>query len=557
MGYLQDLFPVIDEGLRVSSRRERYKNDPVAWAREYLGIQQWSKQREIAESVRDCRRTVVIAAHGTGKTYEAAVVAAWWIDVFIDDDPFVASTAPTFDQVALIWDNIRDIYRTAKARHEEYKRRVEANLPLGEYAPNDHPLPGSITRDHKWKMDDGRLIGEGRKPADENAETAFQGRHAKRLLAIGDESVGIIREFIEALGNIATGELNRQLLLCNPTDISSETFRIWSSGDDTWNRIQISLFHSPTFTHEEGFDLSKAKGLSGPDYAEEKKRDWGEDDPRYIARVLGQWAQDVGNALLSEVEIASAINTVVVPDPEALPQQGWDIARMGPDFTIGYQAWPGEVWETDDATGEPVTPTGRRGLHIRKIGKWGKAPLTGEDPENLGTAQRIDALLLGEGAPVLSIDAAGMGGAVIDGLREIQRKRGGKPRYFTVEVFGNAPPSDKREYINARVEQYFELKRRMFAGEIDLDGSETDLFDQLRSITFEYNTAGAKKITSKDDMKRKGKKSPDEADAVWYAAMDVTGLIEGDLAGAKKGDRVYKDPWALLNSKRYGPGLPD
>lgn len=44
-----------------------YLNDPVGWVRDTLGETLWSKQREIAESVRDHRRTAVKSCHDAGK----------------------------------------------------------------------------------------------------------------------------------------------------------------------------------------------------------------------------------------------------------------------------------------------------------------------------------------------------------------------------------------------------------------------------------------------------------------------------------------------------------
>ena len=549
--YITDLLPDLEEGLEVDSKREKYRHDPVLWAKEFLGLQFWAKQRETMESVRDFRRSLVIAAHGTGKTFSAGVIAAWWVDTHPITETFVASTAPSMDQVALLWDNIRAVFQIADDRHKEYKRRMAAGLALGEYAANDHPLPGKITGDQKWKLPNGQMIGQGRRPPDNKADVAFQGRHATYLLAIGDESVGINKDFLDALGNIATGKHNRQLLLCNPTDPNCETAQIWKRNDDTWNKLQVSLFDSPTIKPEPGFDLSKAEGLSGQDYIDEKLADWGEDDPRYISRVLGEWAFDAGNTVFTEFELAQAKNTVVLPDPEARPQQGWDIARMGADATIGYQAREGEVWETDPETGKPIRPTGRRGLQVRKVDRWVKAPLVGQNPENLGSAQRIHNHALGEGANVVCIDASGMGSAIFDGLREIEFQQSYLP-YSVVEIFGGAAPTDKRAFVNARAEQYFELKRRFFAGEIDIDQAEETLFEELRGILYEYNDTGARKIESKDSMKKRGAKSPDEADALWYCAMDVTALVEGPFAGKQPGDVVTLDDFGLWQMDRAG-----
>jgi hypothetical protein len=46
--------------------------DPVAFCREVLRFEPWSKQAEILRSLRDHKRTAVRSAHGVGKT---AVVA--------------------------------------------------------------------------------------------------------------------------------------------------------------------------------------------------------------------------------------------------------------------------------------------------------------------------------------------------------------------------------------------------------------------------------------------------------------------------------------------------
>lgn len=564
-GYLSGLKGAVLDGLEAQKRRDRYKDDPGLWAADMLGVQFWRRQQDIGLSVRDHRRTAVAAGHGVGKTWSASIIAAWWIDTHPHngDDTFVATTAPTMDQVSLIWDGIRRVYTQMMERHKEYRRRNEAGLPLGEYAACDHMPVGYVTGDNKIKLKNGDTLGQGRKPPDQKADVAFQGRHATYLLAIIDEAVGVSDDFFTAVSSIATGRHNRQLVLANPTDPNSAMAKLWNKSKskkdkgatEEWNLMHISVLDSPLITGEDGFDISKAEGLSGWEYVNERREDWGEDDPRYISRVMGQWAFDSGNTVFADVDIARAINTCVIVDPDSRPQQGWDIARMGADATVGYEARWGEVWTTDEDTGKPLEPTGRRGLHIRKLDTWRKAPLVGEDEENPGTATRIHRHMLADGAGVAAIDASGMGGAVIDGLNEIARKNHGRP-YEVVEVFGGAAPSDKREYINMRAEQYFELKRRFFAWEIDVDGADEELLEELRGVVFEYATAGAKKIESKDDMKRKGKKSPDHADAFWYTAMDVSALIDDPLAGMKKGDMLFHDPAEMLEANRNSFEMP-
>ena len=509
---------------RVAS--QKYKDDPALWAREYLGIELWSKQIEIIESIRDNRNTAVAAGHGVGKTFCAGIAVAWWVDTHPPDKTFIASTAPSVDQVALLWDNLRRVHGIAKKRYDD--------------GLVDHALPGYITGDNKWKLDDGSLLGQGRKPPDNLSDVAFQGRHADYLFAIGDEAVGLAAGFLEALGNIATAATNRQLLLANPTDPNSAMAKLWAPQIKSWNRMHISVFDSPAVTEDPGFDITKAPALSGWEYINDKRDEWGEDDPRYIARVLGQWAFDAGNTVFTAEEIANCKNTYVLPDPDCTPEPGWDIARFGSDSTVGYVAVRGEVWLTDPETGAPTVATGHEGVRIRQLDKWSKVPLIAL-PENDSTARRIHEHALALGAEVVKVDAAGIGGGVIDGLDVFN-----KGEYAVIELMGSAPARDKRQYVNFRADQIFEMKKWAAKGYLDLDPADEKLFEEMQGIQYELTDGSIIKIESKETIRKQGRKSPDHFDACWYAFVDVADLIDPDRP--KRGDKVVLDPANLEDS---------
>ncbi|MFT4260351.1 hypothetical protein [Microbacterium sp.] len=456
----------------------------------------------------------------THNSHVAAILMCWWIDVHPLDEVFVASTAPFQAQIsAILWKQVRVFHALAN-------RRFAQGLI-------DHPLPGYITSQNEWKTDDGIIIGQGRKPPDGETDSGFQGLHATYLLAIGDEAAGLGAQLIDGLTNITTGEHNRMLLIANPTDPSSAMAKLWKTKDSAWNLMHISVFDSPKITGED-FPADRMTAITGWDYINERKTEWGESDPRYISRVTGQWAFDAGNSVFADTDLARAANCVVIPDPDAKPRQGWDIARSAKgDYTVGYTAIEGEVWETDPQTGNPVRGTGQRGLQVRLIDKWQGAPLVGADPDNPGSATRIDRHALGEGAWLVAIDSAGLGSGVIDGLRDLGFGRG---KYQVFEYYGSGPTTDRRAFTNQRAQHYFALKDMMFAGMIDLDAEDETVMDELRGILYEYDSKGAKKIESKDDMKRKGKKSPDFADAVIYASFDMSPFLEGETVGMKPGD---------------------
>lgn len=523
------------------ARKRQYVEDPVLWAQEYLGIQLWSKQREILYTVRDNRKTAVAAGHGVGKSFVAAVLMAWWIDVHplgADEtgapQTFVASTAPFSDQIsAILWNNLRILHALSKARFDDGKV--------------DHALPGYITGENKWKTNDGLIIGQGRKPPDNQTDSGYQGLHATYLLAIGDEAAGLGADMIDALGNITTGPHNRLLLIANPTDPSSAMAQIWKKKMDTWVRMHLSVFDSPRITGEEGFDVSKAPALSGQEYIDEKLDEWGEDDPRYQSRVLGQWAFDAGNNVFTDVDLARAAGAYVLPDPSGIVYIGCDVARMGLDASFIYARREGEVWATDPETGKPTKPTGQRGAQLRYVDSWSKTPLVTNDFDTPGTAEKIHQHALAIGAKFVMVDAAGLGQGVIDGLAIHNTGQ-----YLVVEVYGSASSSDSRAYLNARAQVYFDMKKQMFANAFDLDPEDAHLFDELRIIVYEYTERGARKIESKDSMKKRGAKSPDRADALSYAALDITAITDNPLSGIEKGEKLQMDPWESAFEDEFG-----
>jgi hypothetical protein len=53
---------------QVNNPWSRFQDDPVAFVEVGLGETLWTKQKQILESVRDNKRTVIPSAHGIGKT---------------------------------------------------------------------------------------------------------------------------------------------------------------------------------------------------------------------------------------------------------------------------------------------------------------------------------------------------------------------------------------------------------------------------------------------------------------------------------------------------------
>src|SRR4051794_17264488 len=80
------------------------KQDPVAFARLMLGENPWHVQEEILRSVATNPLTAVKSCHSSGKTFNAAAVALWFLLQW--EESLVITTAPTFRQVKVMWGEI-------------------------------------------------------------------------------------------------------------------------------------------------------------------------------------------------------------------------------------------------------------------------------------------------------------------------------------------------------------------------------------------------------------------------------------------------------------------
>src|SRR5215212_7207355 len=86
---------------------QRYRHDPEGYAEEVLGVQWWSKQKEIARSlVTPPYKTLVKACHNVGKTHIGGGLVNWWFDCYAPS--ITLTTAPTKRQVNdLLWKEVR------------------------------------------------------------------------------------------------------------------------------------------------------------------------------------------------------------------------------------------------------------------------------------------------------------------------------------------------------------------------------------------------------------------------------------------------------------------
>jgi hypothetical protein len=571
-GFLSGLMPNVLEDFERKAREEKYFDNPTLWAYDKLGVNLWYKQTEVADAIAtgDKKAVAVRAGHGVGKSFLAAILACWYV--------FVASTAPSADQVtAILWREIRNAWSLSHKRYAEYLRLTK--LGHDTHGLPDRPMPGIITQDNRWKDDMGNLIAQGRKPPDHN-EDSFQGIHAQYVLAIGDEACGLNINMIDSLANITSNAKSRRLLIANPTNPRSRLGQIFSNEPDendviigqAWSQHHISVMDSPNFhgggkcidgcllraEHDLqpfglGLDQQALESLTDQSYVDEKILEYGLGSARFKARVLGEFAYDAGDNLFEDFDIAKARDAVCFvsyDSPLTRTVLGVDVARSKHgDTTYVYRFTNGLMhdWqETVDAEGAKDyvigAVGGTVGGELRFVAKYRGVPLTDRYEENgdftVGQAKLIHQWAVDLNATEVRVDSGGLGIGLVDGLRLYARGK-----YRVIEMQGGAPTPDGRQWINNRAYQFAQMRDRFRAGIIDIDPTDKILIQQLEDILGEFvDPHGALKIESKDSMKKRGVKSPDAADAGWYACANLT-----HLDGPKDGDIVSKTPEQIMN----------
>jgi hypothetical protein len=536
--YVRNLLPGVLGELQRQNRTKLYFNNPVMWAQDHLGVQLWDAQADAAMSVVKYKNVVVKAGHEVGKSFLAGILICWWIDTRWDlpGTCFVVSTAPSNKQInAVVWREVRKFHRLSRERHEEYLRRVKNDQPLGEYALNDHKLPGQIVGDSpvKWKLPDGTELGYGSKPP-ETKEDTMSGIHARYVLAIGDEAVGLTEHLIQDLQNITSNATSRRFLICNPTNPLSHVGQIFKENTGTWKLQTISVFDSPNFhgngasawddhgrlmrapcsedcplwdEHKDmdtglGLPVEVLETLVDHTYVEDMTRDYGPQHPTYISRVLGEFAWDAGPTLISPEEMAVALD-VEVDAENSPPVLGVDVSRSdaGDKNTI-YACYRGTVKGTDIAA-----------ERIRYVDSW-------NDKDAMRTAQRIHEKAMSTGAWLVYIDGSGLGGPIADRVREMAQGR-----YHCWDAIGGKtemPELDKDRYANCRAKWYSDLRHKIAGGYMDIDIEDDKLQEELLGIETKFPRQGVQRllIESKEDMRKRGVHSPDYADSCMYSQID-------------------------------------
>lgn len=510
--------------MRQRARAQTYSTDPVAWAEDVLGVMLWSKQKEILRSLVTNKHTAVKSCHSIGKTVICAVASSWWVST--RHDAMVQSTAPTYQQVhEQLWEQIRKFHL-------------------------ERDLVGRVTLGDEWlipMVKEGRvkdiLVGVGKKPADSNIH-GFHGTHRDGgVLAVLDEGCGLHTSIFTGAEAITTAEHDRILTTGNPDDPNTEFGRIFREGDIDWNLITVSAYDTPKFTGEDVELMEEAKrrdaaipdaerdpenptpwqdqvvkllkGMPNPEWIASRARDWGEESPRFISKVLAQFPLTSIDSLFTAAEIETGLNCVIEPTENCFKTFGVDVARYGTDKSV-------VVLNADG--------------HIEVVAEYATM-------DTMQIAAQVHKLALEYKVDQVRVDGIGVGGGVVDRLFALARSA--DERYLVVEMTASTSPPDRTLHRNSRAYWYDSLKHKLANDLIDLpDGpqgsKEARLLQEMTGIKYAYPN-GVMQIESKEDIRKRGDKSPDFVDALVLACAPINYIENDPLASMRPGQMIEID----------------
>ena len=156
--------------------------------------------------------------------------------------------------------------------------------------------------DIRWELAEDRYaMGLSAESADE-----FQGFHSPNMFIVVDEAEGVSYEIYEAIEAVMTSAEPRLLLIGNPTTVTGVFHRAFHQERRLYKTISISALDSPNVTSGK----IEFPGLTSRKRVEERKETWGEENPIYRARVLGEFPGQAEDTLIRLSDIEAAANGV-------------------------------------------------------------------------------------------------------------------------------------------------------------------------------------------------------------------------------------------------------
>lgn len=467
---------------------ERYFDDPNGFVDECIlwdrgrGEGQTRYQREILDALMEYDRACVRSPHGAGKSSMSAWTI-WWFaltrDALMLDWKAVTTASAWRQLIKYLWPEVH-----------KWGRRINW-LKVGRAEPEPKVELAGLTLKLKY--------GQAFAVASDRPEL-IEGAHADHMLYLFDESKVIIDGTWDSAEGAMTGANVHWLAVSTPGAPSGRFYEIQSGREgysDWWVR-HVTL--------QEGIDA----GRIDPEWAAQRKEQWGENSSQYQNRVLGNFAQDELEALipLHWVEEAQKRFKQRYEKSSLWPDQvGLDVARHGGDQTVLAK---------------------RVGYLILPLEKQGRA-------STMEAAGLVVPYLKQNPGLTVVIDIPGMGAGPYDRLAEQFPDSQYLIEFHPQHKATTRDATELLEFANAYSAAWWNLRELLDLSnprklpELLALPPDKDLPSELSSPTWRINSSGKIEVESKEKVKDRLGHSPDSADAVVLACFSDV-VFDADFA---------------------------
>lgn len=355
-----------------------------------------------------------------------------------------------------------------------------------------------ITADRITKKSDPKNSFISFRTARMETPEALAGIHADHVMVIVDEASGVPEVVYEAAAGTLSTSGSICMLIGNPTRARGLFYRTHTSLTDHWRVMKVASNESPRVDQA---------------FIEDIRKTYGVDSNQYRVRVLGEFPTSEEDMVIPYELVKSAFGRDVEPIPDAAIYWGIDPGRGG------------------DATGF----CSRGANRVLELEEW-------HFPDLMRTVGKVkskwDDTAPSDRPESIFVDSIGLGAGIADRLREL-----GLP---IIDVNVSEAPSMRERFPRLRAEIWFQ-SRAWFEGRHVCIPKQLrlgeQLVDELSSPEMRLLSNGKTDVETKDDMRRRGIRSPNLADA-----LNITFSYQGAIQSGRSGPAA---PWNKPIRSRY------
>ena len=308
-------------------------------------------------------------------------------------------------------------------------------------------------------------------PNTEHNSEAFAGLHGTHVLIIYDEGSGIP----DLIYQVSEGAMTdpRAMWFCygNPTKNTGK-FRDIFANDVRWVTHQID---------------SRSCKMTNKKEIAEQIAEYGEDSDFCRVRIKGQFPR-AGSMQFISSEVCDTCMLWEAPYESFFQIPiilGVDVARFGEDKSV------------------ICIRQGRKVIELRRY----------RDLDTMQLAAKVVTAIKEFGPVGVFVDGIGIGAGVVDRLRMLG--------HDIIEVNAGVKADDDATYYNKRIEMWDRMRIQMKEG-MDIP-NDADLRNAMIGIEYGFNDKEQMRLERKQDMKKRGLDSPDDADAIALTFAEIMG----------------------------------